>query len=562
MTARLDMTVDRVTDANGAPYSGALVYTYAAGTSTPKATYTDQARTTASANPIVCDAGGLVPLIFLGDGDYKLTFKTSAGVLIRTDDNVPGNRGIETPWVTPEDYGAAGDGATDDTAAIQAAITALASTGGRVMFGPKPYLVSDAINVTFNGLELIGAARGQNEARGTQLVSATGGHDFLVLSNVSAYANFTVRNMTIGAAQGVTPTAGTAIKVNQGARCVIDNVYLLRVWNGINAGGANVLQVRDSVLEHVYGTEGIFLDEQTTAGSNYTLFNVKVFSGASTYRDGLVGVRCRGASTVNAVGVQVTRADRGFSFEKDTRGGSDHRSQFLYIACCDVENCLVGWELKGYARARFANCAANSCGVSGDEANSGGWWIGTSSGDGGDATMVGCSSINNYGHGVKIDVGAVSTTITGLVCSGNSVGAASYDGVYITDGVDAVRIIGGQSGGSGTTAAPTGTATQRYGVNIAGNTSNDILVVGMDLRGNSTGAVNNAGDPATTQVVNCPGATTIPGDVLPTFAVAGLPSASQYLRRMIYVSDETGGAVPAFSDGTNWRRVTDRAVVS
>lgn len=31
---------------------------------------------------------------------------------------------------------------------------------------------------------------------------------------------------------------------------------------------------------------------------------------------------------------------------------------------------------------------------------------------------------------------------------------------------------------------------------------------------------------------------------------------------VIYVSDETGGAVVAFSDGTNWRRVTDRAVVS
>jgi hypothetical protein len=31
---------------------------------------------------------------------------------------------------------------------------------------------------------------------------------------------------------------------------------------------------------------------------------------------------------------------------------------------------------------------------------------------------------------------------------------------------------------------------------------------------------------------------------------------------MIYVIDESGGAVPAFSDGTAWRRVTDRAVVS
>lgn len=31
---------------------------------------------------------------------------------------------------------------------------------------------------------------------------------------------------------------------------------------------------------------------------------------------------------------------------------------------------------------------------------------------------------------------------------------------------------------------------------------------------------------------------------------------------LIYVSDESGGAVPAFSDGTDWRRVTDRAVIS
>ncbi len=30
----------------------------------------------------------------------------------------------------------------------------------------------------------------------------------------------------------------------------------------------------------------------------------------------------------------------------------------------------------------------------------------------------------------------------------------------------------------------------------------------------------------------------------------------------VYVSNESGGAVPAFNDGVNWRRVTDRAIVS
>lgn len=49
--------------------------------------------------------------------------------------------------------------------------------------------------------------------------------------------------------------------------------------------------------------------------------------------------------------------------------------------------------------------------------------------------------------------------------------------------------------------------------------------------------------------------------VLASYTVATLPSAA-VPGTLIYVSNESGGAVPAFADGTNWRRVTDRAVVS
>ena len=47
-----------------------------------------------------------------------------------------------------------------------------------------------------------------------------------------------------------------------------------------------------------------------------------------------------------------------------------------------------------------------------------------------------------------------------------------------------------------------------------------------------------------------------------SYTVSTLPTASLWTGATVYVSDETGGAVMAFSDGTNWRRVTDRAVVS
>lgn len=48
-----------------------------------------------------------------------------------------------------------------------------------------------------------------------------------------------------------------------------------------------------------------------------------------------------------------------------------------------------------------------------------------------------------------------------------------------------------------------------------------------------------------------------------SYTVGTAPSASAAgAGAQIYVSDETGGGVPAFSDGSNWRRVTDRAVIS
>lgn len=43
--------------------------------------------------------------------------------------------------------------------------------------------------------------------------------------------------------------------------------------------------------------------------------------------------------------------------------------------------------------------------------------------------------------------------------------------------------------------------------------------------------------------------------------VAELPEATP-AGKLLYVSDEVGGATVAFSDGTNWRRVTDNAIVS
>tara|TARA_R110001592_G_scaffold8118_1_gene45004 strand:+ start:1784 stop:3166 length:1383 start_codon:yes stop_codon:yes gene_type:complete len=48
----------------------------------------------------------------------------------------------------------------------------------------------------------------------------------------------------------------------------------------------------------------------------------------------------------------------------------------------------------------------------------------------------------------------------------------------------------------------------------------------------------------------------------PQYTVSGVPDATAYTGHMVYVSNETGGPVMAFSDGSNWRRITDRTVIS
>lgn len=46
----------------------------------------------------------------------------------------------------------------------------------------------------------------------------------------------------------------------------------------------------------------------------------------------------------------------------------------------------------------------------------------------------------------------------------------------------------------------------------------------------------------------------------PFFTVAQLPTNGSI--RLAIATDEAGGAVLVFFDGTNWRRVTDRAIAS
>lgn len=129
----------------GTVLSGAKLYFYISGTTTPAATYQNAAMTVAHSNPVLADTGGLFPAIWLNQAiTYDVTLKTAAGATVWS---VTAYRETVTTYypitsaetiaaVTPSDYtyppgnirryGATGTG--DDTAAVQTAL----SLGGEI----------------------------------------------------------------------------------------------------------------------------------------------------------------------------------------------------------------------------------------------------------------------------------------------------------------------------------------------------------------------------------------------------------------------------------------------
>jgi hypothetical protein len=76
-------------DANGAPLVGGKLYTYAAGTTTPLASYTDSTGNTANTNPIILDSRGEAN-VWLSGAIYKFALYSATNVLIWTVDNING----------------------------------------------------------------------------------------------------------------------------------------------------------------------------------------------------------------------------------------------------------------------------------------------------------------------------------------------------------------------------------------------------------------------------------------------------------------------------------------
>jgi hypothetical protein len=107
------LLVQRFVDNNGEALIGGLLYSYAAGTSVPIATYTDSTGGTANSNPVVANARGEANVWINPILSYKFVLTDQYGSLIWSVDNVAlfaggGGVGLPAPPVNSIQFNSAG----------------------------------------------------------------------------------------------------------------------------------------------------------------------------------------------------------------------------------------------------------------------------------------------------------------------------------------------------------------------------------------------------------------------------------------------------------------------
>lgn len=120
----------------GAPLIGGKLYTYAAGTTTPLASYTDSTGATANTNPVILNTRGEAA-IWLDPASYKFVLNDENDSLIWTADNLgglnisPAFTGVPT---APTATGGTNTTQIATTAFVQLSATAAIPVGGIILW--------------------------------------------------------------------------------------------------------------------------------------------------------------------------------------------------------------------------------------------------------------------------------------------------------------------------------------------------------------------------------------------------------------------------------------------
>jgi hypothetical protein len=450
------------------------------------------------------------------------------------------------------DYGAVGDGTTDDTAAIQAAIDA---NPDKTIFLPKGIYLSSGLTISSNNTLLLG--EGMTSGGTVIRPSNTTGNDVTFTgTQQSGMHRICIQPI-------VKKTSGYAVYVTGSAfRVVIDSVGVAYGYNGFGIVSATETRISNCQVRYLLGVHGVYFSGTSLIGSYRAIINNFEADNPYPLATAIAGVKSWTATTAFSLNdiVDVSGAiwqctSAGTSGSTAPSGYPGTTAQTVFSA--EITDGSVKWKFvsldsliwivqDNYAYSLVINEAALLNGARGfaqiDSAATGtsypiwcyawdlecdhsfyggvtqfagenivlnGSWLGSSlNGSGFTAGPLGRGEIyigagtRIMGHalnGVTINEGPNTIIIDGCFIGVNSNKTLSaYHGISIAANVTEFQITNNKIGLL--PAAPTN--LQGYAVFIAAGTSDEYVIANNNVVGNTLGSISDNGSGTTKRIAN------------------------------------------------------------
>ena len=406
------------------------------------------------------------------------------------------------------DFGAVGDGVSDDTAAIQAAINSLAG-GGTVLFSPGQYKITAQLSIV-KSVVLRGAGPDN-----TMLVPVGG---FNVLAYINAQEGAGAQSIGFAAAGH---TSGYLIFVSGSDRTMFEAIIGLDPFNFMYIKKANACYISDTWVNNIRGTDGIYwYGDASNRSDVLDINNVQLSCGVTK---SATGIKMNGAvHTLSVRHIGLVNMLRGLHIYNDT-GGED--PQFATVSDMQVDfPQYEGVRIEGgFRTGLFSDVYVNGS-VAGD-----GVYIGSGAQQ---FNFKGGKIAGNWKSGMALN-GRYTDVIAVNVTNNSEAGSALYPGIEIGSTAISISVIGGTAGlWSGYAANK-----QSYGIVISAGAI-EYRILGVTLTGNVTGDYldtahyfrsaifgNIAGD-ASNVILKAPGTGALKLDNGNMFSNAGATSAT------------------------------------
>lgn len=411
--------------------------------------------------------------VFTGDAGWQ-TF-SSLGAL-KTTSSTSGAFTI----VNVRDYGAKGDGSTDDKSAIQQAINQAGAMGvsGRgvdVFFPAGVYAVSGPITCTFNNVML----RGAGWQSTIIYCTITTGDVVQFGDGAATVAGCGLMNMSVW--KSAAATTGSSININKMNDVLLQNFVVNNCFIGINIQGASIkVWVDQGEINNATSATGHGIQVTNgAAGDTYIRAIVMSNNPGSKPASGINLVQTGHCAIINC---NITSANKGLLVNPST----SQDVSYLFIEHSLFDSCgSHGAHFNGTtaASSRIRNVMCIDSWFSGSTTSGVGIEFTASGGAIVDAlSFIGCRLLNNTNHGALINAGPLNISFTDCTVSGNGTALTnSFDGINIAANASNISILNCGLGQQGTAGS-----TQRFAVNIAAGTSANVQILSNQCAPNAS----------------------------------------------------------------------------